>query len=215
MKKLVLSLIFVFGAFAFVVLGGCASRVTGPDVIVLDSQTYSAAFDAAVAAADADGMKPVLLDRRGGIITTAPAIAGSFLEPWKPKPSTHRQGLENTLAMQRRTARFEFVPVTREIIVTNDGLDELVGPDLLSDSGFDLTMHEGPIELRVWVYVDRKYTQGIRRDTWSLQSETISTVLPTDEPWEQVPGSFWTPITRDVAQEKILLAGVQERINTN
>jgi hypothetical protein len=208
-KKLVLSLCLV--CLVCFVLGGCASSVTGPDVIVLDSQTYSAAFDAVVTVADADGMKPVLLDRRGGVIATAPAVAGSFLEPWKPHPSTARQGLENTLAMQRRTARFEFVPVVRETVETGDNVDELIGPDLLSSSGLDLTTYNGPIELRVWVYVDRYYQQGIQRGTWSLRQETRTKVLPKDEPWEQAPGSFWMPLTRDVARERDLLASVESR----
>ena len=191
---------------------GCSSRVSGPDVIVLDSQNYASVFDAAVEAADADGMKPVLLDRRGGVIATNPAVAGSFLEPWKPKPSTARQGLENTLAQQRRTARFEFVPVMREVVVGEHDVEELVGPDLLSSTGLDLTTYSGPMELRVWVYVDRKYTQGIRRGTWSLRQETRTTVLPAEEPWEQVPGSFWMPVTRDVARERDLLASVESRL---
>ena len=191
---------------------GCSSRVSGPDVIVLDSQNYASVFDAAVAAADADGMKPVLLDRRGGVIATNPAVAGSFLEPWKPKPSTARQGLENTLAQQRRTARFEFVPVMREVVVGEHDVEELVGPDLLSSTGLDLTTYSGPMELRVWVYVDRKYTQGIRRGTWSLKQESTTKVLPADPPWEQVPGSFWMPVTRDVARERDLLASVEARL---
>ena len=208
MKKLAVSSCLVGLMFCF----GCSSRVSGPDVIVLDSQNYASVFDAAVAAADADGMKPVLLDRRGGVIATNPAVAGSFLEPWKPKPSTARQGLENTLAQQRRTARFEFVPVMREVVVGEHDVEELVGPDLLSSTGLDLTTYSGPMELRVWVYVDRKYTQGIRRGTWSLRQETRTTVLPAEEPWEQVPGSFWMPVTRDVARERDLLSSVESRL---
>ncbi len=208
MKKLTCSLCFVGLVFCV----GCSSKVTGPDVIVLDSQNYAAVFDAAVAAADDDGMKPVLLNRRAGIIETNPAVAGSFLEPWKPHPSTARQGLENTLSMQRRTARFEFVPVMREVVATGTGTEELIGPDLLSSTGLDLTTYSGPMELRVWVYVDRKYTQGIRRGTWSLRQETRSTVLPSEEPWEQAPGTFWMPVTRDVARERDLLASVESRL---
>jgi len=191
----------------------CSTKLNGPDVVLLDSRDYAEVFDAAVAAANADGMTPVLLDRRGGVITTNPAVAGSFLEPWKPRPSTARQGLENTLAQQRRTARFEFVPVLNEVVVHDDGTDELVGPDYLSSTGLDLTTYEGPMELRVWVYVDRKYTQGIRRNTWSLRQESRTKVLPTEEPWEQVAGSFWTPISRDVARERDLLASVEMRKN--
>jgi hypothetical protein len=193
-------------------LGGCSSKTAGPDVILLDSQTYSAAFDAAVAAADADGMKPVLLDRRSGVISTDPAIAASFLEPWKPQASTARQGLENTLAMQRRVARFEFTPVTSlQIPSVQD--ETLLGPDLLSGLEQDLTTYSGQMELRVWVYVDRKYTQGIRRGTWSLSNESVTEVLPAEQPWEQVPGSFWVPINRDVVKERMLLTAIKSDIS--
>ena len=135
-------------------------------------------------------------------------VAGSFVEPWKPKPSTPRQGLENTLSLQRRVARFEFTPTT---IQTIHGLEEgvLRGPDLLTIVGEYLTQYKGPLELRVWIYVDRKYTQGIQRGTWTLQSESITNILPSEQPWEQIPGTFWTPITRDVARERSLLATIE------
>ena len=168
-------------------------------------------FDTAVAVTTTDGMKPVLLDRRSGVIATDPAIAGSFIEPWKLAPSTPRQGLENTLSLQRRTARFEFTPV-QELPLYGEVNDILTGPDLLSTSGKDLTTYEGALELRVWVYVERSYTQGIRRGTWTLQSESITRVLPSEEPWEQVPGTFWMPVSRDVAREQQLLGSIEAAI---
>ena len=196
------------------VFSGCASKVTGPEVIVLDSQSYASVFDAAIAVANADGLHPVLIDRRGGIIATDPTVAGSFLEPWKPHPSTARQGLENTLAQQRRTARFEFVPVgtsvPQELVAPS-----LSGPDLLSSAGLDLTTYEGPMELRVWVFVDRKYTQGVRRGTWSLRQESKTKVLPAEQPWEQVEATFWVPVTRDVARERDLLANVESQLSAH
>jgi hypothetical protein len=205
---------FILFTIVFTFCVGCSSRVIGPDVIVLDSQSYTAAFDAAVNAANTDGMTPMLLDRRGGIITTNPVVAGSFLEPWKPKPSSARQGLENTLAQQRRTARFEFVPVL-STIVKDTQTDELVGPNFLSSAGLDLTTYQGQMELRVWVYVDRKYTQGILRSTWSLRQESRTIILPAEEPWNQVANSFWAPISRDVARERELLAAIEAHINAH
>ena len=187
---------------------GCATEKRGPSLLLLDSADYAVTFDVAIEVARNDGMKPILLDRRSGVITTDPAVAGSVVEPWKPKPSTPRQGLENTLSLQRRSARFEFVPVgTLPERGFND--QELSGPDLLSGIGQDLTSYKGQLELRVWVYVDRKYTQGIRRGTWTLSSESVTQVLPAEEPWEQVPGSFWMPTTRDVAREEAILAQIE------
>lgn len=191
-------------------LVGCATS-HGPDVIRIESNAYEHAFDAAIAVATAEGMKPVLLDRRNGIIVTTPAIAGSIIEPWKPIASSARQALENTLSLQRRTARFEFKPiVATPIPQVPDGA--LVGPDLLSNAGTDLTQFEQPLELRVWVYVERYYTRGIRRGTWSLQSETVSSDLLPEGSWEQAPRRFWVPMTRDVARERALLSSIQARL---
>lgn len=191
----------------FTIIVGCKMS-SGPSVLLLDSSSYAAVFDAAARVANDDGMKPVLLDRRSGVISTDPAIAGSFVEPWKPKPSTPRQGLENTLSLQRRTARFEFSPVIpMPILGAQEG--ELIGPDLLSSVGQDLTRYDGPMELRVWVYVDRNYTQGIQRGTWTLSSESVTQVMPAEQPWEQVPGSFWTTTSRDVARERAILAAIE------
>jgi hypothetical protein len=32
--------------------------------------------------------------------------------------------------------------------------------------------------------------------------------MPAEEPWEQVPGTFWTPVNRDIAREQQLLGAV-------
>ncbi len=197
----------------FTMMIGCTSS-HGPSVLRLDSAQYAAVFDVAASVASDDGMKPSLLDRRSGVISTDPAIAGSLVEPWKPRASTPRQGLENTLSLQRRTARFEFSPVV-SMPEQGDEEGELLGPDLLSSVGQDLTNYDGPLELRVWVYVDRKYTQGIRRGTWTLSSESRTQIMPAEQPWEQVPGTFWAPITRDVACEQAILATIEASLERN
>ncbi len=207
---------FVFSivALVFVVSAttGCASTSQGPDMLVIDSSNYAAAFDAAASAASADGMKPQVMDRRSGLIHTDPAAAGSIVEPWKPVASSARQAILNTLTLQRRTARFEFRPAGFEEL-PNTEVGELKGPSLLAGSGVDLTTYEGPIEVRVWVYIDRQYKRGIRRGSWTLASETTTKELPADSLWEQTPSTFWTPLTRDVARERELLAGVESRLS--
>ncbi len=194
----------------FTMIASC-STANGPDMVVLTSQSYASAFDAAIQSAKDEGFQPVFLDRRSGTISTKPLIGGSILEPWKPKGSNPRQSLENTLALQRRTARFEFVPVTAPV-GDHDVRNQLIGPDLLAPTSIDLTTYEGPIELRVWVFVDRHYTQGKQVSTSSFRGVTVSKTLPTDDTWEQVPASFWTPIARDVSKERALLEQVERSI---
>ena len=191
----------------FTMIASC-STAKGPDVVLLTSQSYASAFDAAIQSAKDEGFQPVFLDRRSGTIATKPMIGGSILEPWKPKGSNPRQSLENTLALQRRTARFEFVPVTTPIGENVVSL-QLSGPDLLAPSTVDLTTYEGPIELRVWVFVDRHYTQGKQVSTSSFRGTTVSKTLPSDDTWEQVPESFWTPVARDVSKERSLLNSIE------
>ena len=89
----------------------------------------------------------------------------------------------------------------------------LVGPDLLAVAGHDLTNYNGQLELRVWVYVDRHYTQGMRRGTWSLNSKTVSKVLPAREPWEQSPSRFWAPVSRDISAERTILSAIEMQLH--
>ncbi len=195
----------------FTMIASC-STAKGPDMVALTSQSYASAFDAAIQSAKDEGFQPVFLDRRSGTISTKPLIGGSILEPWKPKGSNPRQSLENTLALQRRTARFEFVPVTTQAS-ENDISAQLSGPDLLAPSSIDLTTYEGPVELRVWVFVDRHYTQGKQVSTSSFRGATVSKTLPSDDTWEQIPQSFWTPIARDVSKERALLKHVEQSLH--
>lgn len=202
--RLILLTLFIFFA-------GCVAN-QGPDVVFVSSVDYEKAFDAAVDAASSRGLKPVFVDRRGGVIETSPTVAGSVVEPWKQRASSPRQTLENTLSLQRRTARFEFRP-TKMPTEPNAKEGLLVGPDLLAVAGHDLTNYNGQLELRVWVYVDRHYTQGMRRGTWSLNSETVSTVLPAREPWEQSPSRFWAPVSRDISAERTILSAIEMQLH--
>ena len=88
MKCVLLSLVSLF-----TLCSGCASTSKGPGVLLIDSSNYAAAFDAAASVARADGMKPAVMDRRGGYIHTHPAAAGSIVEPWIPKASSARKAL--------------------------------------------------------------------------------------------------------------------------
>lgn len=183
--------------------GGCATS-EGPAYLTIDSTAYAQAFDAAIAAARANDMPPALRDRRLGVIETTPSIAASFLEPWRGGNASFDQAVENTVVLQRRRARFEFTPATiRDATVSGP-------PDLLGLAGPppDLTAFEGAVELRVSVVVERAYSPGIRRSTWSSAGTSRAVISrPSTDP-ESPTEPFWAPVARDTAFEKRLLAQV-------
>ncbi len=191
-----------------VVLAGCASS-EGPEVIVLDAGTYHEAFDAAVETARRHRMPAEMKDRRRGVIETEAAHAGSLLEPWRTDNASFVQTLDNTFAHQRRRTRFEFIPAGfRPPAVPDD--EDLPGPDVFAEDAptMDLTQVDGELELRVWVYLERAYTPGLRRDTWSRRLTTRSRIHPTDPEASPLPGRHWTPVARDKAYEKRLLGRI-------
>ncbi len=186
-------------------LPACATS-QGPAYLTIDSALYEQAFDAAIAASRANDMPPAMRDRRAGLIDTQPTLAGSILEPWRGGNASLDQAAQNTVVFQRRRARFEFTP--RSFRTPNVAGE----PDLLGLSGppLDLTTFEGPVELRVSVVVERAYSPGQRRDTWSRRNTTRAVVTrPANNPG--VPTTdFWTPVTRDTAFERRLLAQVAD-----
>ena len=195
-------------------LTGCASSA-GPDVVTVTPGQYEAAFDAAMDAARAQGMEPTLRDRRSGVIETGPVLVGSVLEPWSGDNTSVAQAWDNTLAFHRRRARFEFAPVgyrtpaeaDAEVSLAADGV--LTGPELLNDDPMvDLTRTGVDLEVRVWVFVERSHTVGVRRSTWSRRQTRKAFEASPDPKWEERPLTFWEPVARDDAAERRLLAEV-------
>jgi hypothetical protein len=195
----------VFIMFVMLVLAsGCAKPPQGPAFLTIDSARYQEAFDAAMDAARANDMSPSLRDRRLGLIDSEPSIAGSIIEPWRTGGDSLGQAWENTLVFQRRRARFEFTPATfRESQGT--GVPDLLG---VTDPPLDLTTYDGAVELRVSVVVERSFAPGIRRDTWSSSGTSRAVIRrPVTSP-DTPTRPFWTPVTRDTAFERRLLAEV-------
>lgn len=188
-------------------LTGCASS-EGPSMAVVPAASYHEVFDAAVEAARRSGLKPLTRDRRMGVIETDARYAGSMLEPWRGDNASFDQALENTVSLQRRRARFEFVPAGQESGEALPSEGALDGPAYtgIETAIPDLTMHEGPLELRVWVSVERSYRPDQRRSTWSRRSR--STPEGAD-----LTGAYWIPVTRDLAAERRLLSTIEAMLN--
>lgn len=194
-------------------LSGCASNSNGPEVLTVSADDYGRAFDAAVEAARKQGLASALRDRRGGVIETTPRVAGTVLEPWRTDNASLDQALENTIAFQRRRARFEFAPAGYQPPNDSTATDLLEGPDVLNagQSLLDLTQVQGDLELRVWVYVERATIPGLRRSTWT-RSKTTQTLLVYPEGMTKDKKGMtvnWQPVARDPAYERRLLREVQ------
>lgn len=192
--------------------GGCGSTPR-PDVLHIDSSVYHAAFDAAMDAARRNGMPPTLRDRRRGVIETEPSIAPSIFEPWRRGNTSLGQALESTIAFQRRRARFEFVAAD-DLAPPPASPPGVTGPDLLgaNEPQIDLSEYHGDLELRVWVFVERAYAPGIRRNTWTRRKTTRTTIAPAEPDGEPLPSMWWTPVSRDAAVERLLLVAIDRSL---
>jgi hypothetical protein len=204
-------------ALAALALGatGCATS-TGPAYVTVPGASYDVAFDAAVEAARQVGMPALVRDRRAGVIETDTRIAGSILEPWRTDNESLSQAFENTIAFQRRRARFEFVPAGFVEPADIDPDGPLTGVDLASGDAprFDLTRGGGDLELRVWVFIERADVPGVRRSTWArgLTTRTRREGDDRNELWGGGSDPTWTPVDRDAAFEQRLLASVERQL---
>lgn len=199
-------------------LGGCETAPvpvaadSGPEPTVLNitAKTYPDAFRAAHATLTDAGFLPELEDRDGGLIESRPVAGGSLFEPWAWADGDPGNGLADTVAWQRRVARFEFVPL--EFAAREAG--EVDRPDLPGMSApSDLAVHDGPIEVRVWVFVERAFTPDLRRSEWTFQMTSTAT-NPKQTGTSQSGGepSRWTPVGRDPALETRLRDRLGERL---
>ena len=191
--------------------------MNGPTVIEIDSIDYSKAFEACIEASRSAGMPPKAADRTTGIIETEPRTIGSWVEPWRFDSTGAMQKAENTAQFQRRRVRFVFTPKdwqpeSIEAIATMTGPAAPGSTDDLKR--FDLENYKGPLEIRARVFVERNFTDGMRINTWSA---TLTTQTQTPKPGV-TEGSTrmqttWTPVGRDEASERTIMAEIQSMLN--
>jgi hypothetical protein len=191
-------------------LSGCHEQL-GAEIILVQPSDYTLAFDASMEAAHESGMTVDFADRRSGVIQTEPRIAGSLLEPWRTDNASIGEATANTFAFRRRRARFEFIPANFEDSQASSQ-EPLAGPDLLNDDPLaDLTQAAGPLELRVWVYLERADTVGLRRSTWTRTKTQVARIVDPDT-GETSSGTHWTTVTRDRDYERALLGKVAQML---
>ncbi|MSR34151.1 MAG: hypothetical protein EXS12_05050 [Phycisphaerales bacterium] len=195
-----------------IMLTGC-NTMNGPAVIEIDSANYSKAFEACIEAGRSAGMPPQAADRTTGIIETEPRTIGSWVEPWRFDSTGALQKAENTTQFQRRRVRFVFTPKdwqpeSIESIATMNGPAAPGSKDDLKR--FDLETYKGPIEIRARVFVERNFTDGMRINTWS-STLTSQTQTPTPGVTDGTTRAqiTWTPVGRDEASERTIMAEIQ------
>jgi hypothetical protein len=197
---------------AMLCLAGCAAPA-GEDVLRVEPGRYAAAFDASLEVARANGLPAAMRDRRAGVIETDADIAASFLEPWRLDGASIARRFENTLALQRRRARFEFIPAGFRPEAAG-GPAPLTGPDVLGLQPMeeDLTRLDEPLELRVRVYLERAHKPGLRHDTWTRRKTTRTQILGAGEDPQPLEETYWTPVARDRDFERRLLAAIERML---
>lgn len=193
------------------VLGGCATPPSpAPQVLLIPTGQYATAFDAAVEAARARGLATGFQDRRAGWIETETAVAPSLLEPWGSGPSDFGTRANQTVALERRRVRFEFVP--RGVDPSEPELDRLPGADVLGlETPRDLTEIPGPLELRVWAFTEQAFFPGLQVGTWTRRQTNFAEVVDPNT-GETLPRTLWTPTSRDQGFELELLGAVDAAV---
>lgn len=201
-------------------LGGCLAA-EGPRSITVTPGQYPQAFDAAIAAVRDHGFSPIVVDRTTGIIETDTRHAGTLLEPWRLDNDGIEQSAANTLVKTRRRMRVEFTPsgwVPPPLAA--DGT--LPGPALPGSrtdlERFDLQSWSGPIEARVWVYLEKSAVPGIQLSSYSgtLESRYVETrgegsATPSDGSTRFQ--STWNPSGRDQAYERTIGIAIAEALS--
>lgn len=192
-KKLAATLLSLLAvALAFCGLTGCAASQLAPQPLTISSADYQRAFDTAVEVSRQESLIGGLRDRRSGIIETEPSHMPTLLEPWHAHGESFNRLVEGTLSMQRRRARFEFAAA---------GTDQQ--PD-------DLLAHDGNLEVRVFVHVERADGVGRRHSTWTRRVRSRERIWDTHI--EQQVGGAWVPVGRDTTMEHHLLTLLQSAL---
>jgi len=204
-------------------LGGCAA--SGPESrpagLEFASAGYEDLFERTLAVLREQGYEPARIDRRFGVIETAPRPAGSLVEPWRWIGAAESDPVAATVQYQRRIVRAEFRPVEQEDAAAppdRGGLPPVAASDPSSDAAADVSPwadpllvwpfvpaeHPGRLRLELACMIEEARQPGRRIETTSL-SDTSTTRDPALAA-RGIPPRFWTAVRRDHVVEEDLLA---------
>lgn len=201
-------------------LAGCLSA-DGPRTLTVTPGQYPQAFDAAIAAARDHGFSPIVVDRTTGIIETDTRHAGTLLEPWRLDNDSVDQSAANTLVKTRRRVRVEFTPAgwVPPALAADGTLQGAALPGSRTDlERFDLQAWTGPIEARVWVYLEKSAAPGIQLSSYSGTLASRYEETRGEDPAAPADGSTryrstWNPSGRDEAYERTIGLAISESLS--
>ena len=183
--------------------------------------SYPQAFDAAIAAARDHGFNAIVVDRTTGIIETDTRHAGTLLEPWRLDNDSIDQAAANTLVSTRRRVRVEFTPAgwSPPPLAAEGTLQGASLPGSRSDlERFDLQSWTGPIEARVWVYLEKSAAPGIELSSYSGTLSSRYEETRGEAPSAPADGStrfrsVWNPSGRDEAYERTIGLAIAQALS--
>lgn len=201
-------------------LGGCLSA-EGPRSLTVSPGQYPQAFDAAIAAARDHGFSPIVVDRTTGIIETNTRHAGTLLEPWRLDNDSIDQSAANTLVKTRRRVRVEFTPAgwVPPPLTADGSLQGASLPGSRSDlERFDLQAWNGPIEARVWVYLEKSAEPGTQLSSYSGTLASRYQETRGEDPAAPADGSTrfqsaWNPSGRDEPYERTIGLAISDALS--
>jgi len=204
------------------VLGGCMGALSskGPEKLTVEPAQYQRAFDAATTVIRSMGFKIAMVDRSNGIIESEPRHAGGALEPWRIDNSGPVDAAGNTIMSRRRRVRVEFLPESAplESVRADATLTGAAIPgSTRSDDRFDVQTATGPIDMAVWVYIDRSFIEGSKPDPYTGGFASAWTNRMNQKPIDAQDDSIrdnplWTPMGRDDAFERTIAAKVADEL---
>ncbi len=196
-------------------VSACASPPQGSSVAQIAPRSYTNAFDAACAVAKEAGFRVVTADRQTGVIETAPAFMGSFVEPWEWDDMTLSQVGEASINFERRRLRFEFLPAGFQETASSPDAP-IAGPAIAGSSrvkSADLARTQDALELRVVASVERRFQPGAQRNAWTRSiTGTMTDVTVKDDGLSARDASRWTAFERDERLESQLLRAVEAQL---
>lgn len=195
-------------------MSGCMGALSTSEQqqLTIAPAQYRDAFDAAARIVREMGYKVVVVDRSNGIIETDARHAGSALEPWRLDNASVSEVTANTVANRRRRIRFEFIPASARL--ASVGADDVLRGAAIPGSTaaqerFDVQSCVGPIDVEIWVYVERSFLEGNKPSTYSGSLASRWSNPLNAKPLDAADDSIrenpqWVPVGRDVAYEQTI-----------